>query len=472
MSCWINRRNLSARSIPVRIAAGLVASIVRSAPSRSKAAPESLCASRSATVPTVAGTFSPLRVCLRLDDHGYSPTVLLLIAKAAARLPSAQAAAFALELADVKISARHVQRIARAIGEEMIGQRDRKVVAQRRRGLPVRVAGTPEVVAVELDGGRLRTREAGRGPGVHQKQNKEDKVACLVSLQSQVHQSDPQPQPPESFLQPRRVQRLVQQMQGQSGDKPQDEPGQGDTPASVAPSGHPVERPGGPRKLVRTCVASMTDCRGFGPMMAAEAQERGFYGAKRRAFVADGAAYNWTIQRGWFADFEPIVDLLHVLCYIYLAAYAVGQDEEGRWRTYVGWLVACWQGRVAEAIEELRGWQTRLKERLGEPPEGVELEAKDPRRLVAEALSYLSNNQSRMDYPRYRRQGLPITSSLAESLVGQFNARVKSRQQYWNRPEGAEAILQLRAAVLSEDERLERYFAQRPGNPWRRRRAA
>ena len=77
-----------------------------------------------------------------------------------------------------------------------------------------------------------------------------------------------------------------------------------------------------------------------------------------------------------------------------------------------------------------------------------------------------------MDYPRYRQAGLPITSSLAESLVGEFNARVKSRQQYWNRPGGAEAILQLRAAVLSEDERLERYFAQRPGNPYRRRRAA
>src|SRR5689334_14689142 len=30
-----------------------------------------------------------------------------------------------------------------------------------------------------------------------------------------------------------------------------------------------------------------------------------------------------------------------------------------------------------------------------------------------------------------------LTSSLAESLVGEFNARVKSRQKYWNRPEGA-----------------------------------
>jgi hypothetical protein len=97
------------------------------------------------------------------------------------------------------------------------------------------------------------------------------------------------------------------------------------------------------------------------------------------------------------------------------------------------------------------------------------LAANDPRRLVAEALSYLGNNQSRMDYRRYRRLGFPITSSLAESLVGEFNARVKSRQKYWNRPAGAEAILQLRAAVRSEDNRLERYFAQRPGNPYRRR---
>ena len=95
--------------------------------------------------------------------------------------------------------------------------------------------------------------------------------------------------------------------------------------------------------------------------------------------------------------------------------------------------------------------------------------SKDPRRLVAEALSYLRNNEGRMDYPRYRQQGLPVTSSLAESLVGEFNARLKSKQKYWDRPGGAEAILQLRAAVLSEDDRLARFFAQRPGNPYRRK---
>jgi hypothetical protein len=74
-----------------------------------------------------------------------------------------------------------------------------------------------------------------------------------------------------------------------------------------------------------------------------------------------------------------------------------------------------------------------------------------------------------MDYPRYRRQGLPVTSSLVESLVGQFNDRVKGPQKYWNRPSGAEAILQVRAAVLSEDDRLGRHMASRPGSPYRRR---
>ncbi len=66
-----------------------------------------------------------------------------------------------------------------------------------------------------------------------------------------------------------------------------------------------------------------------------------FYAAGRRAFVADGLAYNWSIQEGYFPDFEPIVDLLHVLCYLYKAAYGLEADEDegSRWSLYEGWLV-------------------------------------------------------------------------------------------------------------------------------------
>jgi hypothetical protein len=406
---------------------------------------------------------------LQLDNHDYSPAVLQQVAQAVGRMRSFADATWALHLAGIALSCRQVTRIAAEIGDELVQQRQAKVVVRRRRQLPPREATPPEAVAVEVDGGHLRTRAAGCGPGVHAPEGKEHKLACLVPVRSQPQEQDPQPEPPVSFLQPRRVQRLVRQMKGQAGEAlpgaaaaaPAAEAESPDDDAPAAARERPPER-------ARTCVASMADSRSFGPMVAAEAQERSFYQAQRRAFVADGAAYNWSIQQGYFADFEPITDFLHVLCYLYLAGWAAGRDDAERWSLYVGWLRACWQGRVAAVREELRVWQ----ERVGKPPPGEDVAANDPRRLLAEAVTYLGNNQSRMDYPRYRREGLPVTSSLVESLVGEFNARMKGREKFWNRPEGPEPILQLRAAVLSDDDRLGRHFEQRPGNPYRRRRVA
>jgi hypothetical protein len=424
--------------------------------------------SRSPTAPPAGGTFSPQRPLLRLDNHAYSPAAWRLIAQAAGRLASFADAAFALELAGLPISPQHVRTLAQEVGDDLARRRDAKA-AQGRRRLPARVAQAPALVAVEVDGGRLRTRQPGAGPGVHGQQNKEDKVACLVTLRGDTYADDPQPEPPASFLQPRRVERLVRQMAGQAGEALPDAEGAATDAAgpaeAAAPAAEPAAEPWAPRKQLRTCVASMADSQAFGRLVAAEAQERDFYRAARRAFVADGAAYNWTLQRTHFADFEAITDFLHVLCYVYAAAWAVRASPTERWDQYVTWLTACWQGRVGDVVTELQAWQ----QRLGRPPPGEELPRTDPRRAVAEALSYLSNNAPRMAYPRYRQAGLPITSSLAESLVGEFNARLKSRQKYWNRPEGAEAMLQLRAAVLSEDGRLDRYFAERPGSPYRRR---
>jgi len=74
-----------------------------------------------------------------------------------------------------------------------------------------------------------------------------------------------------------------------------------------------------------------------------------------------------------------------------------------------------------------------------------------------------------MDYPRYRCQGLPITSSPMESLIKQINQRVKGTEMFWLQPVGAEAILQIRAASLSKDGRLQDYLSQRPGYPFTRR---
>lgn len=358
--------------------------------------------------------------------------------------------------------------MAHEVGREFIAARDRKVVEHRRRQLEPRTAVVPEAVVVEIDGGRIRTRAADAGPGVHEAQNKEDKVACLATLTGPAFAADPCPEPPRSFQCPRRVQRLMARMKGAAGEAAAQETPDESAPL-VPPAGEPQGHPRwSPERLVRTCVASMETSASFGPMMAAEAQQRHFYQAKRRAFVADGAAYNWSIHRGYFADFEPIVDFLHAVCYVFSSAVAVSADESSGWSAYLEWMRACWQGRVGEVVSELDQWQARL----GEPPAGeaqTAEERRDPRRVVAETRSYLGNNRDRMAYPRYRREGLPTTSSLVESLVGEFNARVKSKQKHWNRPGGAESILQLRAALLSEDDRLGRFFADRTGCPFRKR---
>jgi hypothetical protein len=372
-------------------------------------------------------------------------------------------------MSGVCISESQVRRLAHEVGQELIEQRDHKAVEHRRRQLPPRTQVIPEAVAVEIDGGRLRTRAAGAGPGVHEAQNKEDKIACLATLSGPTFPTDPCPEPPEAFVCPRRVQRLVSQMKGQAGEADAQENREPFAVATDPAVAAPPEDRWSPQRRVRTCVASLEKSSAFGPLVAAEAQQRGFYQAKRRAFVADGLAYNWSIHKGYFGDFEPIVDFLHVLCYVYSSARAVSEDESGGWSRYLGWMRACWQGRAKDVLTELDCWQ----ERLGLPPPGEATSAeerRDPRRVVAEARSYLRNNAGRMDYPRYRREGLPTTSSLVESLVGEFNARVKSKHKHWDRPHGAESILQLRAAVLSEDDRLDRFFTNRPGSPFRKRR--
>lgn len=291
--------------------------------------------------------------------------MLQKIVTAGARLHSFADAAFALGLAGLSISARHVQQLTQEVGTALAHARDAQAQQRRRRQLPPRVDTAPEVVVVEVDGGRLRTRAPDGGRGVHGAENKEDKIACLVTLTDVERAEDPQPEPPPSFVQPRRIQRLVQQMAGQAGepiagaDVASEGPAaEGDPATPLASAADPQAEPWSPRRLVRTCVASMAHSRAFGPLMAAEAQSRNFYAARRRAFVADGQAYNWSIWRGYFADFVPIVDLLHVVCYLFKAAQAVAAEAE-RWPLYVRWLRWCWQGQVAAVIAQMEVYQER-----------------------------------------------------------------------------------------------------------------
>jgi hypothetical protein len=113
-------------------------------------------------------------------------------------------------------------------------------------------------------------------------------------------------------------------------------------------------------------------------------------------------------------------------------------------------------------LEQLRAVLGTLKA----PPDNQQAKLTDPYEIIRLTIGYLENNQNRMDYPRYRQAGLPTCSGLVESLVKQFNRRVEGTEKFWN-PTYAETILQLRAAYLCEDERLNGHMKTRPISPFR-----
>lgn len=344
-----------------------------------------------------------------------------------------------------------------ATGAELVAERDTRAEAHRVRKLAPQVPNTPAVVAVEVDGGRYQRRAEGLGCGARAPQWREDKVACLVTLSSDTHEADPQPEPPECFLDRRHVGRMARCPRGgESGPT-----GEG----TVAPEPVPEGIDWQPERVVRTCVATTRDSDEFGRLVGAEAKARNFEAATRRAFVADGQAYNWAIQKRWFADYVPVVDFIHVLGYVWQATSGIGGSEGEQWDRYARWMRGCWQGRVSDVLTEL----DREQERLGPPPEDAE--ATDPRAVLARVRGYLSNNAGRMKYPEYRSSGLPVTSSWVESLIKEINYRVKGTEKFWNE-DGAESVLAVRAAVLCDDDRLGRHLAARPGSTFHRRTTA
>jgi hypothetical protein len=417
---------------------------------------------------------------LRLTPHSYSPSVLGKIVRSGAREPSFEEAAKALDdLAELTISSRQAGRIAQEVGQRLQAQRDQHLVQFQARELRPRVETRPALAVVEVDGGRLRIRQEGDGPGAHDASWREDKIAMLATAAITVSDADPEPELPACFRDRAYVEKLVREISGVSSMSPSDPPDErpadapptatdpsDERPADASPTATPSPKPSRPRPelLVRTYVASTCSSDAFGPMVAAEAERRNFGNAGRRAFVGDGAAWIWKLQQQYFPGFVPIVDFLHALGYVFAAAKAAQPEAEGPWARFQAWAEACWKGQVGAVIEALQA------ECDGPGPlseaEVAALADDDPRKVLIGALGYLEGNRARMDYPRYRREGLPWTSSHVESTVKLFNRRVKGTEKSWGE-DGAEAILQLRAAFLSEDGRLEEHLKSQPCSPFR-----
>jgi hypothetical protein len=384
---------------------------------------------------------------LHLDERHASPDLQRKLTETAARVKSFAVAAAIAELwIEQPVCSRTVARIAEDIGRELVAKRAAVVddFTHHRRQAEGRDPGH-ELAVVFVDGGRVQLRAEGQGPGVHGERWGEDKIARLQTMKTQTHAVDPCP------LVPRCFQHAI--LQGPESPDNSSEfvawlerPASTETPARWQPT-----------PLIRTCVASMEPLETYRWMVQAEAKRRHFFTARQKAFVADGSHGNWTLWERHFPDFVPILDFVHAAEYLHAAAKALESMTLG-----CQWVNDLWQGRSAEVIAELRA---SLDVRgVGED----KLDEQHELSPLQRAWTYLSNASDKLDYPRYRREGLPTTSSLIESQIKEYNVRLKGSEKFWHES-NAEAMLELVSWTLREDgPTLANYFATRRTSAFRR----
>jgi hypothetical protein len=426
-------------------------------------------------------------------DEDVSPAVMRKTVHLGTKLSSFESAADSvLETLEIELTTKRVERLTKRIGRERVAERELSVAEWE--GLPLLKklvapdgVRAPTVVAVTCDGGRMQRCDLPEDADSHWC---ETKVGALLEFEPDPHENDPCPEVPDKFLDLAKMDELTREIKRvvPKGTKFQKAgtdaigDGRAEPPATCerdsADSQRSTANPSNsevistePREVVtearkevvaeppvvqsRDVVASLADSAAFGKQLAAAAWSLGFAAAMLKAFVADGIAANWGIWKRHFKHlgFVPILDFIHALTYVYAAAMA-GRSREQGGLVYVRWITWVWQGKVPLVIAELAARAVEL----GAPPDNAA--DTDPRQIVAEALTYLTNQQSRMNYPTYRRMGLPITSSHIESTIKQINQRVKGSEKFWAEF-GGEALLQLRSDQLSDTRPLDIFWLRR-----------
>src|SRR5262249_20837323 len=152
----------------------------------------------------------------------------------------------------------HLQRLSERVGQEWVQARDQEVQAFREEKLVCPYTAAPKAAAVMLDGGRLQTRAEESGRGVQGPCWRERKGACCLSVSTQEHAEDPQPEPPSKFLDPAQVAKLAAEVKRRS------RPALGRTQPAPAKKRRLKKRRSATKKRVRTVVASMADSETFG----------------------------------------------------------------------------------------------------------------------------------------------------------------------------------------------------------------
>jgi hypothetical protein len=339
-------------------------------------------------------------------QEGTSAALASLVARTTALLPSYAVANRELAQRGLDLDIKVVHRIATQVGAATLAQRSRELLKYRAGQVPVGKEFVGRRLGVFVDGGRTRLRRVTRkqrGRGQRKQQKRRYKA---------------------DWREPKLL--IIYEM---------DERGR------MVPESRPVIDGtfGGPDALME--------------LLAFHLHRLGATGAQAVSLGADGAAWfwdrlDWLVQRvGLGASrVTRTLDWCHGVHHISLALEQLIQDQGVRKRVF----------------KKLRKW-LRLGSWLKVTGEltGLAFEQNLPLdHAVWTPIQYLEKHgeAGHMDYARFRRRGLPSGSGAIESAIRRvINLRLKGNTISWLE-ENAEAMLVVRANVLSN--RWEETFAE------------
>lgn len=181
-----------------------------------------------------------------------------------------------------------------------------------------------------------------------------------------------------------------------------------------------------------TYLASFAPSQDFGLEVRQAALSRSFGKASQTILLGDGAAWVWELARTCFPDALQILDFYHAAEHVCSLAKAIYSDTGVASNWSLCWKAHLYDGEVGEVLRQARDG---AGEKMSEE--------------VRREMDYLERNRPRMDYGRFRAQGIFIGSGVVEAgckrIIGQ---RLKQSGMFWCE-QGAAAIATLRAALLS-----------------------
>ena len=334
-----------------------------------------------------------------LDVKGTSrtPGLRRIMARTGGRSAFKEARDDLKSLAEIEVSAKDVERVAEAVGEDMErwSSRERKELCLA--DPPIRPDKTIPVLYVCCDGtgvpmvtSELKGRKGKQPDG--SARTREAKLGCVF------------------------------------------------TQTAVDDNGFPVRDPDS-----TSFVGAVESVEPFGQRLYAEAIRRGLFNAQQVVVIGDGAKWIKGLAELHFPEAIQIIDLFHArehvaeLCKILFDA-----DEKKAARFRWRWWTDLDEGNGEKIIEQA----------CREQPANPALREK-----AQKEIAYLENNKDRMRYADYRAQGLFVGSGVVEagckSVIGQ---RLKQSGMEWSL-RGANAIIALRCMIKSG--RLEDYWESR-----------